>query len=81
MFETYVEREMQWLSAREIHMKAVVDQELCTGCGLCPEICPEVFELQAGTARAKVNLVPVGVVDLCREAMKACPVGAIAVET
>ena len=27
-------------------MKAVVDQDTCIGCGLCPSICEEVFELQ-----------------------------------
>ena len=26
-------------------MKARVDKDTCIGCGLCPSICPEVFEL------------------------------------
>ena len=26
-------------------MKAVVDQDTCIGCGLCPSICEEVFEI------------------------------------
>ena len=81
LFETYVEHEMHWLRARETPMKAIVDQALCTGCGLCPETCPEVFEMQAGAARVKVNPVPAALESLCREAMKDCPVGAIAVET
>lgn len=27
-------------------MKAVVDKDLCTGCGLCEDTCPEVFEMK-----------------------------------
>lgn len=26
-------------------MNPQVDESLCTGCGLCADICPEVFEL------------------------------------
>lgn len=28
-------------------MKAVVDKSLCTGCGLCVDMCPEIFQLSA----------------------------------
>ena len=27
-------------------MKAIVDHDLCIGCGLCEETCPEVFRLR-----------------------------------
>ena len=39
-------------------MKAVVDKDLCTGCGLCEDTCPEVFEMKDDIATAKVNKVP-----------------------
>jgi ferredoxin len=26
-------------------MKVYVDEDLCTGCGICEEMCPEVFEV------------------------------------
>ena len=26
-------------------MKAVVDRDLCIGCGLCEQTCPEVFRI------------------------------------
>ena len=29
-------------------MKVWVDQDLCTGDGLCEELCPHVFSLQSG---------------------------------
>ncbi len=61
-------------------MKAVVDQEICTGCGLCPDTCPEVFEMEGDVARAKVDVVPAEVEDTCREAAESCPVEAISIE-
>ena len=37
-------------------MKAVVDQETCIGCGLCPSVCPEVFKMNDdGKAEEIVN--------------------------
>lgn len=61
-------------------MKATVDQDTCTGCGLCSDTCPEVFELDGDVARAKVDAVPADAEDACREAMEGCPVEAISIE-
>lgn len=63
-------------------MKAIVDEDTCTGCGICVDICPEVFELneQAEIARVKANPVPPGAEDTCREAAEGCPVEAISLE-
>ncbi len=60
-------------------MKATVDQDTCTGCGLCPDLCPEVFEMDGDTARVKSDTVPVDAEDACREAMDSCPVEAISI--
>ena len=60
-------------------MKAVVDQELCTGCGVCVDICPAVFEVVGPTARAKTDEVAADDEDDCREAAESCPVEAIVI--
>ena len=42
-------------------MNASVDKDTCIGCGLCPSICPSVFEMDDdGKAVAKNNPVPAG---------------------
>jgi len=62
-------------------VKATID-ESCTGCGLCAETCPEVFELPEGTdiAQVKVATVPPSAEDACRQAADECPVEAIHIE-
>ncbi|MDD5678581.1 MAG: ferredoxin [Kiritimatiellae bacterium] len=61
-------------------MTAFVDKDKCTGCGLCPDICPEVFELTGDAATVKVGVVPEKVEATCREAAESCPVEAISLK-
>jgi ferredoxin len=53
-----------------------VDHDLCTGCGVCEETCPEVFEMNAdGLATVKD---PAGAPEeKVQEAINDCPVEAI----
>ncbi len=60
-------------------MKAIVDPEVCTGCGLCPEICPEVFLLEEEVAAVKADPVPKEAEAECRKAADECPVSAISI--
>ena len=61
-------------------MKAVVDENSCIGCGLCPSICPEVFSLyEDGKAEASDN-IPDGKQDEVKDAESSCPVSAISVD-
>ncbi len=61
-------------------MKATVDKDTCTGCELCVQTCPDVFEMESdGFARAKADSVPAGAEELCRKAAAECPVEAITI--
>jgi len=65
-------------NAKEVMlMKATVDKELCTGCGLCAETCPDVFEMIDDIAKVKVNPVPASAEGSCKEAAEGCPGEAI----
>ncbi|NMM66013.1 ferredoxin [Clostridium sp. P21] len=62
-------------------MKANVDKDTCIGCGLCPDICPEVFQMDDdGKAKAVVDSVSSTQEDGAKDAAEQCPVNAISVE-
>jgi ferredoxin len=64
-----------------IFMKACVDKEKCIGCGVCANICPDVFEIgDDGIAIVKVDVVPKGKESEVNEAAQSCPVEAIEIE-
>jgi len=62
-------------------VKVRVDEDLCTGCGLCEDTCPEVFEvdLDEDVAKVIVDEVPEEYEDDCQEAVDGCPVECIEV--
>lgn len=61
-------------------MKAVVDADLCTGCELCVDTCPDVFEMEDDIAIVIADPVPADSEDETREAAESCPAEAITVE-
>lgn len=62
-------------------MKAYVDKGICIGCGLCPSICPEVFEMDDdGKAIASKEEIDESLIESAKEAEESCPVDAIKVE-
>ncbi len=61
-------------------MKAKVDKDACTGCGLCADACPEVFEIDDDVAKVIADPVPAANEASCREAAESCPVEAITIE-
>ncbi len=62
-------------------MKAIVDKELCSGCGLCAETCPDVFELtDDNLVKVKATPVPASAEGCTKEAAEGCPSEAIKIE-
>lgn len=56
--------------------KPVVDKDLCVGCGLCTQVCSDVFEMGSDGA-AKVVAGADLDDDCIQDAIDQCPVGAI----
>lgn len=62
-------------------MKAHIDREGCISCGLCAEICPEVFRIaEDGLAEVILETVPEEFEEQAIEAQENCPVSVITVE-
>ena len=61
-------------------MKAKVDPDICIGCALCEQTCPEVFKMEADKAIASTVLIPKDVESRCKQAADDCPVTAIIIE-
>ncbi|MFA5430774.1 MAG: ferredoxin [Candidatus Omnitrophota bacterium] len=58
--------------------KVTIDASVCVGCGLCEQLCPEVFEVQAdGVAHSKADACNTHNIS---EIAEQCPVSAIKVE-
>lgn len=61
-------------------MKAVVDRDVCIGCGLCEQTCPEVFRLdESGLAYVISDDPPPEIYPDIEGSAELCPVGAISV--
>ncbi len=58
-------------------MKAIVNEELCVGCGLCADTCPDVFLMEESKAKVKADPVPDDSLECCKKAKEDCPVEAI----
>lgn len=61
-------------------MKAVVNQSICIGCGLCEQTCPEVFSMDSDMkAIAIPGEIPPQHRDAAQRAREQCPVDAISI--
>ncbi|MFT9077150.1 ferredoxin [Ethanoligenens sp.] len=62
-------------------MKAKLDRSGCISCGLCAQVCPEVFRMaEDGVAEVHTEDVPEAVKESAMEARDGCPVSVITVE-
>jgi ferredoxin len=57
----------------------VIDYSLCSGCGTCEALCPDVFELGDDEKSHVINEEGCDSCD-CQEAVDSCPEGAISLE-
>ncbi len=62
-------------------MKAKLDRSGCISCGLCAQVCPEVFRMaEDGVAEVHTEDVPEAAEETAVEAQEGCPVSVITVE-
>ena len=57
-------------------MEVDIDRDGCIGCGVCEQVCPEVFRI-AEDGLSEVIADPKGFEDLVKEAADSCPVEVI----
>lgn len=68
--------------SKGLKMKVYIDQEVCTGCELCVQTCPEIFEMNdEGKAEVKIENITPEHEESCHEAAGECPVEAISVNS
>ena len=74
--------------------KVTVNRDLCIGCGIAPDLCPQVFVLgddngmsrvidaysKELSAEESVGLIPETLRDCVEQAVEACPAQAITLE-
>ena len=61
-------------------MKARVNPEICIGCTLCVQICPEVFRMNDDKAVTYIVAIPKDLEENFQKSAADCPVNAITVE-
>ncbi|MBC7333861.1 MAG: ferredoxin [Actinobacteria bacterium] len=63
-------------------MEVRIDEELCTGCGLCEETCPDIFKLNEDRDVAEVIKTDYDEYDeeCIQEAIESCPSEAISAD-
>lgn len=62
-------------------MKVVVDKDACISCGLCVDVCPEVYQFDDDDkAEAVVDTVPAEFEEAAKDGADQCPVDAIEVQ-
>lgn len=61
-------------------MKALVDHDLCIGCGVCESECPEVFKMNDDGLAEAIEGEIGEAIEKAQEARNQCPVEAITIQ-
>ncbi len=61
-------------------MKVSINNDECTGCNLCVDTCPDMFEMEGDIAKVKKADVPADQAETTKQAAEDCPVEAIIIE-
>jgi ferredoxin len=63
-------------------MEVRIDEDLCTGCGLCEETCPDIFKMDEEKDIAEVIKIEYDDYDeeCIQEAVESCPAEAIIID-
>jgi len=62
-------------------LRVTADRSRCCGYGLCAQLCPQVYKLDAdGLVYLETDIVPPELEEEAREGAAACPAEALAVE-
>ena len=61
-------------------MKVRIDPDICIGCSLCVDTCPEVYKMGDDKAVVYAAIVPKAVEETCKKAADECPVTAIFID-
>lgn len=68
-------------SASKLALRVVADRSRCCGYGLCAQVCPQIYKLDAdGLVYLDSDIVPAGLEEEAREGAAACPAEALSVE-
>jgi len=61
-----------------MYMRVLVDNDICTGCGLCASLCPDAFDMGAdGKASPRHKAIPTWFEQEYQNAADTCPEAAI----
>jgi ferredoxin len=67
-------------AAQGATLRAFADRERCCGYGICTQLCPEVFKVDAdGLVYVENEIVPAAVAEQASEAAESCPAQALRV--
>lgn len=62
-------------------LRVIADRSRCCGYGLCAQVCPQVYKLDAdGLVHLDNDVVPAGLEEEAKEGAAACPAEALSVE-